>query len=87
MLLLLNIFTTLEYKKAMTCKTIYSLLFKNNNVQLVLPSIDDIKCMIMENEELLNLLLLNQLIIVPKTVNTDSKIYKTALHNRILDTT
>ena len=61
---------------------IYSMNFKN--VKLILPTINDVKAIVMENEELFDLLLLNKLKIETNMVAKESKQYKVALKNAIL---
>lgn len=61
---------------------IYSMNFKN--VKLILPTINDVKAIVMENEELFDLLLLNKLKIEINMVAKESKQYKVALKNAIL---
>ena len=61
---------------------IYSMNFKN--MKLILPTINDVKAIVMENEELFDLLLLNKLKIETNMVAKESKQYKVALKNAIL---
>ena len=61
---------------------IYSINFKN--MKLILPTINDVKAIVMENEELFDLLLLNKLRIETNMVAKESKRYKVALKNAIL---
>ena len=61
---------------------IYSMNFKN--VKLILPTINDVKAIVMANEELFDLLLLNKLKIETNMVAKESKQYKVALKNAIL---
>ena len=65
-----------------TTKTIYKLVF--SNTELVLPTLNDIKTVILDNEELFDLLLLKKLEIVSETVDIHSKKYQTACKNSLV---
>ena len=59
---------------------------KNNcDTCLILPSLNDIKYLIHEQEELFDMLLLNKLKITALHVMKDSKFHKVALQNRVID--
>ena len=64
--------------------TIYKLTSINLGIELVLPSLNDIKLVVLDNEELLDLLLQNKLRVEEEIVLTDSKKYKTAMKNRMI---
>lgn len=66
--------------------TIYKIHCPTLSCELVFPTINDIKALLHKEEELLDLLLLNEIKILPETVSIDSKKYKTALHNRLIKT-
>ena len=66
----------------MTTVTIYKLHCPTLSCELVFPSINDIKLLLHNEEELFDLLLLNKLQIIQETVSINSKQYQTALHNR-----
>ena len=67
--------------------TIYKIIFAEKPVQIVMPTLTDIKALLNDNEQLLDLLLLNEIDIVSDNVSIHSKIYETALKNRLVDTT
>ena len=64
--------------------TIYKIYSPSLSCELVLPSINDVKLMLYEQEELFDLLLLNKVQILPEQVYTDSKKYQLALHNKMI---
>ena len=56
------------------------------DIKLVLPTLSDIKYLLLQNPDtLLDLFLLKELTITPIQVIKDSKLHKTALQNRLLD--
>ena len=64
--------------------TIYKLCSVNNlnlSIELVLPTLNDIKVLVLENEKILDLLLQNRLKVEKEVVSTRSKKYHTALKN------
>ena len=64
--------------------TIYKLVSVNPSIELVLPSLNDIKLVVLENEQILDLLLQNKLKVEQEVVSTNSKKYETAMKNRIV---
>ena len=64
---------------------IYKLSFLNQNCELILPSINDIKVLVMENEEILDMLLQKKVSIEEEMVLIDSTKYKTAIKNRLVE--
>ena len=68
----------------MTSK-VYKLCFLNQSCELILPSINDIKALVMENEEILDMLLRKKVSIEEEMVLIDSNKYRTAIKNRIVD--
>ena len=65
--------------------TIYKLCFCNQECELILPSINDIKVLVMENEEILDMILQKKVSIEEEMVLVDSTKYKTALKNRLVE--
>ena len=65
--------------------TVYKLCFCNQECELILPSINDIKVLILDNEEILDMLLQNKVKIEEEIVVVDSPKYKTALKNRLVE--
>ena len=65
--------------------TIYKLSSMNLGIEFVFPSLNDIKLVVLDNEELLDLLLQNKLIVEEEIVSTDSKKYKTAIKNHVVN--
>ena len=63
---------------------IYKLCSTTLDVELVLPSLNDIKLVVMDNDELLDLLLRNKLRVEEVRVSTDSCKYRTAIKNRMI---
>ena len=65
---------------------IYQITYQNNtgHVRLLFPTINDIKCLLKENEDLFDMLLLKQLDITPLHVMKDSKYHKIALANSLV---
>ena len=61
---------------------IYKIVFGKG--ELVLPTLNDIKAVIMDNEELLDMLILKKLDIVTEVVNKSSRRYTTALSNALV---
>ena len=64
--------------------TIYKLASINQGIELIMPSLNDIKLLVLENEQILDLLLQNKLKVEEEVVSTDSKKYQTALKNRVV---
>ena len=64
--------------------TIYKLCSTNLEVEFVFPSLNDIKLVVLDNEELLDLLLQNKLKVEEERVSTDSCKYRTAIKNRMV---
>ena len=64
---------------------IYQITYDNGTVRLLFPTLSDIKCLLKENEELFDMLLLNQLQITPLHVMKHSKLYKVAMQNRLVE--
>ena len=64
--------------------TIYKLSSASQNVEFVFPSLNDIKLVVLDNQELLDLLLQNKLRVEEEIVSTDSRKYKTALKNSMI---
>ena len=62
---------------------IYKLSY--DNIKLVLPTINDVKVLIKENEWLFAKLLLNELKITPLQVLQYSKMHETAIDNTLID--
>ena len=65
--------------------TVYKLCFLNRSCELVLPTINDIKVLILDNEEILDMILQNKVSIEEEMVSVDSNKYKTALKNRVVE--
>ena len=64
--------------------TIYKLCSINQGIEFVFSSLNDIKLVVMDNDELLDLLLRNKLRVEEERVSTDSCKYKTALKNSMI---
>ena len=64
---------------------IYKLSFLNQSCELLLPSINDIKVLVMENEEILDMILQKKVSIEEEMVLIDSNKYRTALKNRLVE--
>ena len=64
---------------------VYKLCFLNQSCELFLPSINDIKVLILDNEEILDMLLQKKVSIEEEMVLIDSNKYRTAIKNRIVD--
>ena len=64
---------------------IYKLSFLNQSCELILPSINDIKVLVMENEEILDMILQKKVSIEEEMVLLDSTKYKTAIKNRVVE--
>ena len=64
---------------------IYKLSFLNQSCELILPSINYIKVLILDNEEILDMLLQKKVSIEEEMVLVDSTKYKTALKNRLVE--
>ena len=56
-----------------------------DNVKLLIPSLNDIKCLLKENKNLLDMLLLNQLDVRSILVLENCKMHKIALQNRLVE--
>ena len=63
-----------------TCEIVYNVHF-NDNMGLVLANKSDVKSLIKEDEELFDMLINNELKIIPTKVMKNSKMYKTAVFN------
>ena len=61
---------------------IYKIYCPTLSCELVFPSLNDIKLLLHNEEELFDLLLLNKIQIIPETVSVDSERYRTPMHNR-----
>ena len=66
----------------MNTATIYKIYCPTLDYELFLPSLNDIKLLLHNDEESFDLLLLNKIQIIPETVSIDSKQYRTAIHNK-----
>ena len=66
---------------------IYKIQFIDKPMQLVMPSMTDIKILISENEDILDMLLMNKIHITCDNVSIHSKVYETALKNRLVEPT
>ena len=64
--------------------TIYKLCSINLGVEFVFPSVSDIKLVVLDNEELLDLLLQNKFKVEEERVSTDSCKCMTAIKNRMV---
>ena len=65
--------------------TIYKVYFPASRSELVLPSLNDIKLILLDNDEqLLDMLLQSRIKIMSETVQTNSKKYQTALTNKLV---
>ena len=64
--------------------TIYSLEFVDKHCNLYLPTRNDLKYLLGENEELINMLIDNKLKIKHENVVINSKKHRTALNNRLI---
>ena len=64
--------------------TIYKLVSVNPSIELVLPSLNDIKLLVLENEQMLDLLLQNKLKVEEEVVAKNSTKYETAMKNRLV---
>ena len=64
---------------------IFEITYDNGNMRLLFPTILDIKCLLKENEDLFDMLLLNKLKIAPLDVIKNSKMHKVALQNRLIE--
>ena len=63
--------------------TIYKIYFPYSCCELVVPTLNDIKSLLLDNnEEMLDMLLQSKIKILSENVNVKSKKYQTALHNR-----
>lgn len=68
-----------------TFVNIYEISMNNDNVRLLLPTINDIKYLIKEQEDLLDMILLGKATIRPVIVSKNSKMYSTAENNKLLE--
>lgn len=66
----------------MSTATIYKIHCPTLSCELVFPSINDIKLLLYNEEELFDLLLLNEIQVIKEKVSINSEQYQTALHNR-----
>ena len=64
---------------------VYKVCFLNQSFELLLPSINDIKVLVMENEEILDMLLQKKVSIEEEIVVVDSPKYRTAIKNRLIE--
>ena len=64
--------------------TIYKLSSASQNVEFVFPSLNDIKLIVMDNDELLDLLLQNKLRVEEEIVSKNSRKYQTAIKNSMI---
>ena len=64
---------------------IFEITYDNMNIRLLFPTILDIKCLLKDNEDLFDMLLLNQLHITRLQVVKNSKMHKVALQNRLVE--
>ena len=64
---------------------IFEITYDNGKIRLLFPTILDIKCLLKENEDLFDMLLLGQLHIMPIHVVKNSKLYNVALQNRLVE--
>ena len=63
--------------------TIYKIYFPYSCCELVVPTLNDIKSLLLDNnEEMLDMLLQGKIKILTEDVTINSKKYQTALHNR-----
>ena len=65
--------------------TVYKLCFLNQSCELILPSINDIKVLILDNEEILDMILQKRVLIEEEMVLINSNKYKTAIKNRLVE--
>ena len=68
----------------MNFTTVYNIHCPSLSCNLVFPSINDIKLVMKDNEELFDMLLLNKIKILPERVHMESKKYQAALHNKLV---
>ena len=68
----------------MSLVEIHKIEFTDKPVRIVFPSLNDIKLVIYDNEELFDLLIQNKIKISSVKVATDSKMYKTAIKNSVV---
>ena len=66
------------------CKLIQIYQLEYDNIKLVLPTINDVKAIIMQQEWIFDKLLLNQVKITPIQVLENSKMYTTAIENTLV---
>ena len=59
--------------------TVYKLCFLNQSCELILPSISDIKVLILDNEKILDMILQKRVLIEKEMVLINSNKYKAAL--------
>ena len=69
-----------------TCETVYNVHF-NDNMGLVLANKSDVKSLIKEDEELFDMLIDNEVKIIPIKVMKNSKLHKTAIFNSKVSST
>ena len=69
----------------MSLTKVFSIYFPYSKSSITLPSLNDIKLLLLQdNEEILNMLLENKVKISTEMVSTNSKKYHTALKNRLV---
>ena len=66
----------------MQTATIYKIYCPTLSCELVFPSLNDVKLLLHNEDELFDLLLLNKIQIIPETISINSKQYGRAMHNR-----
>ena len=66
----------------MQTTTIYKIYCPTLSCELVFSSLNDIKLLLHNEDELFDLVLINKIQIIPETVTINSKQYQTAMHNR-----
>ena len=64
--------------------TIYKVILPETCCELLLPSANDIKLLLLDNEELLDMLILKKIDILTENVDKNSQQYKTALANQLI---
>ena len=64
---------------------VYNVCFLNQSCELLLPSINDIKVLILDNEEIFDMLLQKKVSIEEEMVLVDSTKYKTAIKYRLVE--
>ena len=64
--------------------TIYKIILPKTKCELLLPTITDIKTILIDEENLFDMFILKQIDIRTETVDKNSKLYQTALKNKIV---